>query len=173
MKQVSIRFSFFGYVPFLIFLFVALLALYVDINTLSSTGHFKRDLKTFTIFLVIATVFMTIVTKVLPSYKVVLSELGILRRYTVRLFGFTFYQDKYGKARWEDVESLDTFNIGWLWGLALFFRVDGRQRMIMLNLLYSNNKDAVRMILDHIPTHKISKDAMKKIRKWGIEVDRK
>ena len=95
-----------------------------------------------------------------------------MREYTVRLFGFTFYKDNYGEARWEDVESLDTFNIGLLWGLALFFRVDGHQRMILLNLLYSNKKDAIRKILENIPTHKITKEAFKKITKMRIEVGR-
>ena len=170
MKKVIIRFSFFGYVPYLIFLIVTLLALSVEVNHLISTGHFKKDFNTFITILLVVIAFLVIIIKVVPSYKVVLSNTGILCEYTVRLFGFTFYKIKYGEARWEDVESLDTFNMGWLWGLALFFRVDGHQRMILLNLLFSNKKDAIRKILENIPTHKITKKAVNKIQKMGIEV---
>lgn len=174
MSKIIIRFSNYFFLLIMVFFVPTVFALYIGVSNFISYGYFKQNHNTS--FYLISAFFLFLlflIFKVFPAYRVTLSDDGIQRKYNVQLFGLPLYQDKYGEAKWSDVEALDTYNIGWLWGLALFFRVEGHQRMVMLNLLYSNNKNAIRMILEHIPTHKITKEAMKKIRKLGIEVDRK
>lgn len=172
MKLVTVRYSLFSYSFFIAIALLLLFGISIDYRHFIETGTFKKGLETFVGLAAVLLGIIFILSKVLPSYKVLLSNTGIIREYTVRLGNFVFYRDKYGQARWEDVESLDTFNIGWLWGLALFFRIDGHQRMVLLNVFFSNKKNALRMIVENIPSRKITKEAMKKMRKLGIEVDK-
>lgn len=170
MKNVTIKYAILGYLPFIMFLCVSWLAVFVDIKHIISVGYFKEDIQTFATFLTVAVLFAIIVFKILPSYKVIISDQGIKRFYTVSLFGLKFYEDKYGEAKWEKINCLDTFNIGWMWGLALHFSSNGKQRMVMINCMYSSKRDALKFIVSKLPNRKISEKAKRKLKKMNISV---
>jgi hypothetical protein len=170
MKQVTVRFSLFAFAFFIVIALLVLFGLIIDYRHFLVSGSFKKGTETFLGLLGIFIGVLFIIFKVLPSYRIIFSKEGIMREYTVRLGGLTIYNDKYGQARWEDVNSLDIFNIGWLWGLALNFTVDHKHRMVLLNFFFAPQKEAVQIILENIPSDNISEKAKIKIARLGVNI---
>lgn len=107
------------------------------------------------------------VVRVAPAYRVVLSDEGVSLTYRVSVFGVKLF-DGSGSAPWEDVFGLDCHSIGWVWGLALFFPVDGKVRTVFLNRGFTSKKEGLRFVVAKLPAWRISDKARKKLVRMGI-----
>lgn len=171
MHKVTVRFGFPVYAVLAAFSAFTAWAVLIGVSNYFSYGYFHKIYNNHFYFLAgffLLLVFMA--TRVFPAYRVDISDEGIRRTYKITLFGLKIWEDKYGNAEWSDVDFLDTFNIGWLWGLALHFTVKGKHRMVLLNRSYTSRKKALTKIVSKLPEQKITEKARKKLEKMGIRV---